>query len=124
MASANDTNAVDPRIDDSLRATDAEIDEGYLHQLREELTLSVHDRSGDAEKQTISSGLSKEGNTIYVDFAPNDPRNPFNFSKRCVLTILNTCPYVLTFSIFQSKMGHDHQCLLLHRPVRRILFNI
>jgi hypothetical protein len=78
---------VDPRVDASTRATNEEVDESYLRQLRDDLTLSGHGRS-DTEKQGAPSNLVKDGENIYVEFEKDDPRNPFNFTRRFARSIL------------------------------------
>jgi hypothetical protein len=83
MAEERDTNAVDPRVDDALTATNEEVDEAYLRQLRDDVTACVRPDGEDVEKQERST-LSKESEHSYVDFEPNDPRNPVNFSRRYV----------------------------------------
>jgi hypothetical protein len=75
---------VDPRVDDSYRATDREIDEGYLGQMRDDVTVTHGPE--DAEKQiSSSSDYPTKDETIYVEFEEDDPRNPFNFSRRYVI---------------------------------------
>jgi hypothetical protein len=80
---------VDPRIDNALRASTVEIDQGYLSQVQRH-SSSANTARGDAEKSqpSASDSLAKD-DIIYVDFEPNDPRNPFNFTKKCVCAVLH-----------------------------------
>jgi hypothetical protein len=81
MLDANDTNSIDPRVNDAaLCATENEPDESYGSQLRDNLTAASV-RISDIEK----TGTEKD-ERIYIDFEPNDPQNPFNFSRRCART--------------------------------------
>jgi hypothetical protein len=96
MLDENDTNAVDPRVDDeAVRATEEELDESYGRQLRDDIT-AVSLRTGDVEKAG-----AKEDERIYVEFEPDDPRNPFNFSRRCAhhsQHIMRRLPQFATFA--------------------------
>lgn len=79
-------NGVDPRIDDSVRASTVQIDQGYLHQVHDH--SSTNTARNDVEKDQLSKKTSPaQDEVIYLDFEPNDPRNPFNFSTKYVLTI-------------------------------------
>jgi hypothetical protein len=81
MTKSNVSNAVDPRIDDTLRASNAEVDEGYLHQLRDRLPPPITPHNG-TEKSTSSSSSAQESQVIYLEFEADDPRDPFNFTQR------------------------------------------
>jgi hypothetical protein len=85
MTKSNVANAVDPRIDDTLRASNAEVDEGYLHQLRDHLPPPLTPHNGN-EKSTSSNSSAQESQVIYLEFEADDPRDPFNFTQRYVPT--------------------------------------
>jgi hypothetical protein len=77
-------NGVDPRIDNALRASAADLDQSYLRQLARPASSSSTAR-GDAEKsQPSTTDSAVKDEPIYLDFEPGDPRNPLNFSKRSV----------------------------------------
>jgi hypothetical protein len=82
MPNENDTNVVDPRVgDDNLRATNEHVVGSYSHQLRKDFgTTSV--RTRDIERAAL-----KKDERIYIEFEQDDLRNPFNFSRRCTISL-------------------------------------
>jgi hypothetical protein len=81
------------------RSTREDMDVNYLHQLREDENVSGHDRS-DAEKQAVPSNLMKEAEIIYVEFELDDPRNPFNFTRKSVQYMMRYVTVQLTATIY------------------------
>lgn len=117
MFNENDTNVADPRVDGSgLRATEKELDESYARQLRDDLTAV------EARPSEVEQAGSKERDRIYVEFSADDPRNPFNFSRRYVSS--DPVHHTPCSRCAQTQMGHDDQCLLLHRALRVLIDDV
>jgi hypothetical protein len=90
---------VDSRVDACTRSTREDMDVNYLHQLREDENMSGHYRS-DTEKQAVPSNLVKEAENIYVDFELDDPRNPFNFTRKSLQHMMRYVTVQLTANIY------------------------